>query len=275
MYEELVIRGASSGLERYVERLCGYEHRSSGPALQREPLSTSVVLILGLGPELGLLDRTDPGRPPRWLGSFVAGLDDGCTVVAHNGAMRGVQVDLTPLAARMIFRLPMSELAREVVTVEDLLGREGRLLEERLHETADWPTRFALIEKTLAAKLVAAEPPPPDLDWAWRRLVASRGRLRVMDLAIELGCSRKHLAARFREHVGLPPKLFARMLRFSHASELIGKTDEGNLAQLAAHCGYYDQAHLDRDFRYFADTTPTGFRAEPVTFVQDSQLTVS
>lgn len=275
MKDELVVRSANPGLERYIDRYWGYEHWAAGPGRQREPLSTGAVLIFGLGPRLGVVDHGDPDGSPSWFGSFLAGLDDACTVIAHDGVMRGIQVDLTPLATRMIFRVPMYSLAREVVALEDLLGAEGRLLDERLMEASTWERRFELVEATLACKLANAQAPPPDVDWAWRRLVAARGALRIKDLAAELGCSRKHLATRFREHVGLPPKLVARMLRFRHASDLMDKFAGASFAEIAALCGYYDQAHLDRDFRDFAGTTPTGYLAERVTFVQDSGVDAS
>ena len=265
---ELVVRRADPALKRHIRGYWGYAQELPGPARQREPLSTGVVMILGLGPRLGLADLADPARPAAWFGSFVAGMDDACAVIEHKGAMRGVQVDLSPLATRMIFRESMCSLAREVVALEDLLGWEGRVLEERLMEAGTWEKRFDLVEAVLAAKLQAAEPPPPDIDWAWRRLAASRGRLRIAELATELGCSRKHLAARFREHVGLPPKLVARMLRFRHASDCLLGACSLSLPEVAATCGYYDQAHLDRDFRDFAQTTPTAYVDERVTFVQ-------
>jgi AraC-like DNA-binding protein len=273
MENELVVRRADPRLRRYIDRYYGYAEQTAGPVRQREPPSTGVVLIFGLGPELKLVDRADPTRPPMRLGSFVAGLDEGCAVIEHDGEMRGVQVDVTPLAARMIFRVPMHALARQTVALEDVLDREARRLEERLVDARTWAERFELVEAALSARLAAAEPPPPDVDWAWRRLTATHGRIRIAELAAELGCSRKHLAARFREHVGLPPKLFARMLRFGHAVDLMGSAPRTSLAQLAVDCGYYDQAHLDRDFRDFAATTPTAYFADPrskVTFVQDA-----
>jgi transcriptional regulator GlxA family with amidase domain len=64
------------------------------------------------------------------------------------------------------------------------------------------------------------------------------------------------------------------MLRFRHASDLL-ETTSTSLARLASDCGYYDQAHLDRDFRDFADTTPTAYRDERVTFVQDTSTAAS
>lgn len=278
MESELVVRTAADGLRGHIRRYVGYSERTAKPTRQREPPSTGVVLIFGLGPELRLVDRTAPTRPAMRLGSFVAGLDDRCAVIEHDGEMRGVQVDLTPLAARMIFRVPMRALARQVVALEDLLGKEAGRLEDGLLDSGTWSERFDLIESALGKRLAAAEPPPPDIDWAWRRVTGARGRVRIADLAAELGCSRKHLATRFREHVGIPPKLLARLLRFSHAIELIGSSPHLTVADVAAACGYYDQAHLDRDFREFAATTPTAYAADPherVTFVQDAAAAAS
>jgi AraC-like DNA-binding protein len=272
MEDEFVERAAASGLRRHIQRYVGYAERTGAPTRQREPPGTGVVLIFGLGPELRLVDPADPARPPLRLGSFVGGPDDTCAVIEHDGEMRGVQVDLTPLAARMIFGVPMHELAHRVVSLEDVFGRETRLLEERLLDAPTWDRRFGIIEATLGARLMAAEPPPPDVEWAWRRVRSARGQIRIEALAAELGCSRKHLAARFREHIGLPPKLFARLVRFTHAVEMLLDSPQASLAGVAAACGYYDQAHMDRDFRDFANTTPTAYAADPreqVTFVQD------
>lgn len=80
----------------------------------------------------------------------------------------------------------------------------------------------------------------------------------VGDLADELGWSRRHLVARFREQVGLPPKVLARVLRFQRSLRLRGADGRPRpWAEVALACGYYDQAHLNRDFRQFAGCTPT------------------
>jgi AraC-like DNA-binding protein len=272
MQDEFIVHRPAPGLEGHIQRYVGYVERTPRPTRQREPPSTGVVLIFGLGPELRLVDPARPSSPAMRLGSFVAGPDDTCAVIEHDGEMRGVQVDLTPLAARMIFGVPMHELAHQVVALEDVLRREGRVLESRLVDATTWSRRFELIESALAARLGIAEPSPPDVEWAWRRLRHEHGRIRIETLAAELRCSRKHLAARFREHVGLPPKLFARLLRFSYAVEVLLSSPERSLAEVAATCGYYDQAHMDRDFRDFASTTPSAYGDDPrdrVTFVQD------
>jgi AraC-like DNA-binding protein len=263
-------REPAAELRPYVERLLGYEASVAQRTRLLEPPGPGTVLIIGLGSPLGLVDRASPASSPAALGSFVAGPDDARTELDYDGGAHGVEVNLTPLATRMLFQVPMNELARRTVRLEDLLGAEAGRLEARLSEAPSWRERLDLVEEALRARLAAAEPPPPDVAWAWRRLSAARGRLRAGELVRELGCSRKHLAARFREHVGLPPRLIGRLFRFQHALERLS-APEGTIAELAYACGYYDQAHLDRDFRDFLGTTPSGFAAaarEQVTSVQ-------
>ena len=84
---------------------------------------------------------------------------------------------------------------------------------------------------------------------------ASHGALTVEALADRVGVTRQHLAVQFRQHVGLSPKVFARICRFRRALDLL-RGGPRDLAALAADCGYFDQSHLIRDFRDFADAPP-------------------
>ena len=74
--------------------------------------------------------------------------------------------------------------------------------------------------------------------------------------ATSSGWSRRHFGERFREHVGLAPKPAARVLRFRRALALLERDDGARLGEIALDCGYYDQAHLNRDFRAFAGSAP-------------------
>ena len=118
-------------------------------------------------------------------------------------------------------------------------------------------TRSRYLDALFLARLDDALSPVPSITRALARLRASEGRVPIGALAGELGCSPRHLNRHFRDQVGVTPKLFARILRFQHAIALIDR--EPSWASIAQHAGYYDQAHLVRDFQQFAGASPTEF----------------
>ena len=238
----------------------GYRERTVDPLRRRELPFAGVVVILSGGPELRLGDPDD-AAPGTSYTSFVAGLDDRAVLTEHDGVSDGLQLNLTPFGAYRIFGVPMWELARRAVPLDEVLGGEGAELAERLDGAARWEQRFAVLEAWLARRLDGGRRPSPHLEWAWRRIVETEGRIVVERLAGELGCSRRHLAAGFREQVGLPPKAVARVLRFRRALRLLDAAGGLPLGQIAPDCGYYDQAHLNRDFRRLAGATPTELAA--------------
>lgn len=69
------------------------------------------------------------------------------------------------------------------------------------------------------------------------------------------------MGAGFRDQVGVPPKTLARIFRFERACARIRRAGNEGWGEIALACGYYDQAHFNRDFREFAATTPTEYMA--------------
>ena len=250
---EMVTRDAAAPLRGLVRNYTGYVERSAEPLCRREVPSGDVTLILSPGSALSLPD----GRHT----SFLAALHESHTLVEHDGHQEGVEVRLTPLGARALFGLPMHELSNRVVELDDLLGRGADELIERMWEAPSWGRRFAILDDALAFRADRAPRPESELAWAWGRMRSSAGRARVSGLADELGWSHRRLIARFREGIGLAPKTLGRVLRFERVSRLLQQVEEPRLAEVALDCGYYDQAHLNRDFRQFAGTSPGQYLA--------------
>jgi AraC-like DNA-binding protein len=117
-----------------------------------------------------------------------------------------------------------------------------------------------------------AAQPSPEVSCAWPQLVRSGGTAPVTGLVTEAGWSDRHLRSRFRAEIGLTPKAAARVIRFHRARRLLQRrTAAGQppaLADLAAACGYYDQAHLDREFRALGGCPPTRWLAEEFRNIQ-------
>ncbi|GAA2595584.1 AraC family transcriptional regulator [Actinomadura fulvescens] len=233
----------------------GYWESRAVPSRMRTLPTRHTVMIINLGPPLRL-HVPDPAARPTAYDSFVAGMHDGHGMYEHAGGQRGIQLDVTPLGAYTLLGVPMGALTNLAVDLADVLGPQVRTLVDRLQEAPGWGERFDLLDAFLLRRLAAGPSPDPEVREAWHLLTATDGRTPVAVLAGEVGWSRKHLTHRFKEQVGLSPKVMARVLRFQRAVDLMSR-GVPSWIDIAVTCGYYDQAHLNREFRALAGCTPT------------------
>ena len=169
-----------------------------------------------------------------------------------------LDLKFTPLGAYSLIGLPLRHLTREIVGLDDLFGRTGIDLADRLLEAQSLERRVEILEDFLLHRAAKGKVPTPAVAYAWQRLTVTAGRVPIAKLADELSMSRRHLTASFHEQIGLSPKKAARLLRFARVRDEMQHAPV-RWAELAQECGYVDQSHLHRDFRDFAATTPTAF----------------
>lgn len=117
----------------------------------------------------------------------------------------------------------------------------------------------ACIEK-LAARIVRW-PAISEPQQAIGELVRKRGQLPLGELADAAGLGERQLRRSCYQCAGLTPKHLARILRFRHAASRI-RSGAKDLAGVALDCGYYDQAHMIRDFRELAGTSPARYQRQ-------------
>ncbi len=256
----LLRREPRAGLRGIVEDIVGYRENGRALSGQVEMAALVVPLIISFGAPFNIA----LGRPPEasdTYGSFTAGLFAGHVVIDSCGAAECIQIDFTPLGAYRFFGLPMRELANRMVTLDDLGDRDIAGLRQRLWNEPDWNTRLDHAEDFVTERLRRNTPSDPAMTWAFDQISASKGTLRIEKLAERLDWSRKHLARRFQSEFGLPPKAIARMIRFHNALDTARTESEADWAEIAAACGYADQAHLTREFVEFSGTTPNRWRS--------------
>ena len=187
-------------------------------------------------------------------------------VVAPAGRCRVLGIRLDPLGACALLDAPIRELRDITIDCDDALGRSARELGVRCSDAADtssWdPVRNAIgVLRAAVAwtqqRIGGGPTLDPAIRFAARAIRDARGVVSVDEIGSMLGLTRARFAHRFREHTGVTPKRFARIVRFSNALAGLGETE--NIASVAADMSYYDQAHMYRDFEEFAGMTPGAF----------------
>ena len=277
MIDEHALWRPGPGLRSQVAWGVGYRQAGVEPAVHRGLPSPWLTMIVTLDEPLVITSHPDPRQPASAHDFLLGGLHTSPALVTHDGRQSGIQLGLTPLGARALLGVPAAELVSLDVEATEVLGRLAGEIRERVLAAPGWPARFAVLEQVLSARAEAAAIPAsrPEVGYAWDRLRQSRGTVSVADLAAETGWSARHLGERFRAETGLSPKAAARVVRFDLARRLLLSRAQAAagagrtlIADLAADCGYYDQAHLARDFRDLAGCPPSVLLAEEFRNVQ-------
>lgn len=220
----------------------------------------AVTLLIDLSEGKGTVYDT---RDRHEHGSVVIGLLPGDLRAAAGGAGEYLQIRLEPVVAGAL----SAELSGTLVALEDVWGRDAARVEDRLRAARSWEERFTIAAEILGRRMGSRPLVDPEVAHIWRRMRASRGRVRVDGLAGEVGWSRKRLWARFGAQLGITPKRAAQLVRFDHAAHLLAAGHAA--ARVAAESGYVDQSHLHREVRTFAGATPTAVAAAPWLAIDD------
>ena len=216
----------------------------------------TVELMINLGEAHEIV--REGGGAERYRRAWVSGLQTACLHIHSRTAAQLIAASLRPAYAGLVAGAQAEELAGKV---QEWDASPLRTLRERLLNTPGIAARFELLENYLRGRLNRARPLDPGLAWAADQLASSAGEIRVGALNGCMGLSRRQFIERFRRQVGFSPKLFARILRFDRAVAEVRTMSRVAWTEIAYRCGYYDQAHFNRDFRLFTGATPGEFLA--------------
>jgi|EndMetStandDraft_5_1072996.scaffolds.fasta_scaffold104056_3 AraC-like DNA-binding protein len=196
----------------------------------------------------------------RRVDGFVVGPMTHAIVVPAPGETRMVGVRFHPGAGGAFLSVPLRTLVDQRVAL-DAIWTGSAEATERLAEASAAGRAVDAFETELRARLQrAASIPSPRARVLIQRLAAEPEGASVADMAARAGITRQHLRRVFEQHVGYGPKKLARILRLRRTLRLLDSRGAANLATVALDAGYYDQAHMNADFRDLAGCPPLASR---------------
>lgn len=164
---------------------------------------------------------------------------------------------LRPGAVRLAMGVPANVLSGVHIPLEDLWGAAAAELQDRLADSVFPSVRLDILEGFLAARLSGACRIDAVVAGALKHL---GGLGEVGPIVARTGCSHRHFVKLFSEEVGLTPKRYSRVVRFTNALDTVWKQPSASWADVAAGGGYADQPHFTREFREFAGLSPNDYR---------------
>lgn len=85
------------------------------------------------------------------------------------------------------------------------------------------------------------------------------GTVPVKQLLERVCLCQRQFERRFKASVGVSPKMFSRIVRFNHTRHQLKAHPRQSLLDTAVDCGYYDHAHLIKDFMMLSGNSPAVF----------------
>ena len=176
------------------------------------------------------------------------------------GRIDNFTIHFQPSGFNQVFGIPMTELTDAAYDAYAVIGPEVPTLEHQLGDSLGFAERIQLIEERLIRALGCHRTPDP-VAVAANSLFASNGIHRVSAMAADSRLSPRQFERRFLAQVGVPPKLYARIIRFNAALDHKLRLPSRAWAHIANDHDFYDQMHLVHDCRAFTGESPSRFLA--------------
>lgn len=246
-------------LDGSVESIWAFDNPTGLPvgSLNLSVANGKVKLLFSIGNHL--IAQTT-GKPDQRVSTDCLSLVGLTTQPMHlvsHGPLCLMSIEFAPGLACRFLNLSLASLTNMIWPAETAFGVAVRLLERQLIEQPTIALRLNLLTDYLARALRQSKTVPPLIDFTVDTINRQAGLVKLTDLCRKLGYSHRHVDKQFLAHVGVTPKLFARIVRFQKAyKQLILRSDvhPADLYQT-----YYDQPHYIREFKLFAGHTPGAY----------------
>lgn len=214
-----------------------------------------------------------------WIGGLLAGPQ----VIEQPPRQNVLGIRMIPTAAYSLLAVPMQEIYGLQVALDALIGRTAEELAERCAEARSVRELFTRVLQWMQQRLLGGPRIDPAVAWSLSHIENHGGMVPIAELREHTGLSKRRLTASFRTHIGAAPKLYARLVRFRRATEMLQRGND-SLVDVALEAGFYDQPHMNSEFRALGGLTPLDFvaarhpvgdgtttRAEPPNSTLESQ----
>jgi AraC-like DNA-binding protein len=242
-----------------------------GHARERIVPSGTIELVINVHEDAFRIFSPFGARERTFRGAIVSGCYSRAFEFDTRAHTHVVGVHFKPGGAGRLLGAPPGALANEHVALEDLWGRSATELREVLCATPSARQRIGVLDQALTARLRERSGHRHRVSIAAAEL--EEPGVEVGAVARMLGLSRRRFIEIFTEDVGMTPKRFSIVRRFQRAL-VVAQRGPTSWPRIALECGYYDQAHLCRDWLELTGVSPTTLLARGDVPVKENHVAI-
>lgn len=194
---------------------------------------------------------------PHHLHSFLVGTMTSFLDVSYRGEARLFGIRFRPGGITAFTRTPIFEFTdmRTDIQSADTILDNHFFREIENSQTSE--EIISSINDYFLQKLPVLFTPDKQIDYTIHIIQQEKGNISSMSLLAGKAClSERQFERRFKASVGISPKAFNRIIKFRHLSKMLKEHPRHTLFETALECGYYDHAHLTKEFKRLSGYTP-------------------
>lgn len=244
-------------LAPFVECYYHWEGEAVDPLDVQSPPNGYCALVVNEGDAYSSSQGNDLRTPVPM--AFVSGQFTSNYRLHLYGKISMIGVVLRPASIHNFFGVRMSELVNTRASLAFLPGVEADMIWHRIAGAPSVQAKIDVVEELLLNRLPEAKAHLSIIDEAIDYIDQYKGCTTVDAIAEALRISRRYLEKKFLEKVGISPKYYARIKRFSTLSNEIAHNQQIDWQQVVLQYGFHDQSHLFKEFMEFNQMNPTQY----------------
>lgn len=192
---------------------------------------------------------------PNMVGALTA-----YSIGSYSNRIDLIGIRFKPFGITAFARTPIYEFTNKRINLTLIESLFDELFYVELPEKASAELKVNHIDSYFLSKLQRGifELDSP-IVYAVNLIRTTSGQLPLVDVASKCCLSLRHFERKFKTSTGVSPKTFSKIVKFQHTISYL-KNNNNSLYLTAIDCGYYDQAHMIKDFRTFSGNSPSNFR---------------
>lgn len=199
-------------------------------------------------------------RSMREAQPYLVGTYTAATTQLFYGEADMLGVRFRPAGVTAFIRGGIDEFTNIKIELSLLDTLFERTFFDRLADMERRRDQLILIDEYLLSRLAVVSPADPRILHGLHLIETNKGVVSPADIARETCLCLRQFERKFKAAIGITPKNFARIVRFNHTRHWLQINPEATLLEIAADCGYYDHAHLIREFSELSGESPSRFR---------------
>ncbi len=216
---------------------------------------TTQSLVFSLTPEIRIYNC---GDSELCSPHFIMGPNDQVCRLRLDVGLKNIVISFKPGGLYKLFRLSAHFFSNQSRNAVEYLGSQILDIAEELTELP-MARKIELLDGWLIKQLQKQKKTDGSIDEAIRLVERYKGNLTVRELSLATFTTKRTLERRFQEQVGLHPKAFSRLVRFTGVIRHVESNLNVKWRQLADAFGYYDQSHFIHEFKSLTGGLPQDY----------------